>query len=79
MYNDEIVHIAAEAGKIMLENGGETYRVEQTIAMICNAYNIKTTESFVTPTVVMISITNAMGETNTVIRRVTSRDRKSVV
>jgi uncharacterized membrane protein YjjP (DUF1212 family) len=73
MYNDEIVHIAAEAGKIMLENGGETYRVEQTIAMICNAYNIKNTESFVTPTVVMISITNAMGETNTVIRRVTSR------
>jgi uncharacterized membrane protein YjjP (DUF1212 family) len=73
VYNDEIVHIAAEAGKIMLENGGETYRVEQTIAMICNAYNIKTTESFVTPTVVMISITNAMGETNTVIRRVTSR------
>ncbi|MEG0773227.1 threonine/serine exporter family protein [Clostridium sp.] len=73
MYNDEIVHIAAEAGKIMLENGGETYRVEQTIAMICNAYNIKTTESFVTPTVVMISITNVMGETNTVIRRVTSR------
>jgi len=73
MYNDEIVHIAAEAGKIMLENGGETYRVEQTISMICNAYNIKSTESFVTPTVVMISITNQMGETTTVIRRITSR------
>jgi uncharacterized membrane protein YjjP (DUF1212 family) len=73
MYNDEIVHIAAEAGKIMLESGGETYRVEQTIAMICNAYGIKTTESFVTPTVVMISVTNEIGETTTVIRRITSR------
>lgn len=73
MYNDQIVHIAAEAGKIMLESGGETYRVEQTIAMICNAYNIKTTESFVTPTVVMIAVTNEMGETITVIKRITSR------
>ena len=73
MYNDQIVHIAAEAGKIMLESGGETYRVEQTIAMICNAYNIKATESFVTPTVVMIAVTNEMGETITVIKRITSR------
>jgi len=58
MITDNIVNLAAEAGKIMLENGGETYRVEQTISMICSSYNIKTTESFVSPTIIMTSINN---------------------
>jgi len=70
MHIDDIIHIAAEAGKIILENGGETYRVEQTITMICSSYGIKRTESFVTPTVVMISITNSENKTISIIRRI---------
>lgn len=73
MYDDTIVHLAAEAGKIMLENGGETYRVEQTIAMICASYGIKDAQSFVTPTVVMTSVTNDEKNTISVIKRVNSR------
>ncbi len=73
MNDSSIVHLAAEAGKIMLENGGETYRVEQTISMICSSYNIKTTESFVSPTIIMTSITYIGGESTTVIKRITSR------
>lgn len=67
---DDIIHIAAEAGKIILENGGETYRVEQTITMICNSYGIPLTESFVTPTGIMISLTNSENQTISVIRRI---------
>ena len=73
MYTDDIIHIAAEAGKIILENGGETYRVEQTITMICSSYGIPRTESFVTPTGIMISITNSQNETISLIRRINSR------
>jgi uncharacterized membrane protein YjjP (DUF1212 family) len=73
MYTDDIIHVAAEAGKIILENGGETYRVEQTIEMICKSYGIPRTESFVTPTGIMISITNSENQTISLIRRINSR------
>ena len=69
MHIDDIIHIAAEAGKIILENGGETYRVEQTITMICSSYGIQRTESFVTPTGIMISITDSENQTISLIRR----------
>ncbi|WP_291632846.1 threonine/serine exporter family protein [Clostridium sp.] len=73
MYIDDIIHIAAEAGKIILENGGETYRVEQTIIMICGSYGISHTESFVTPTGIIISITNSENQTISLVRRINSR------
>ncbi|MFA6940105.1 MAG: threonine/serine exporter family protein, partial [Clostridiaceae bacterium] len=50
-----ISYMAVEAGKIILENGGETYRVEETINLICQAYNIKNADSYVTPTGIMFS------------------------
>ena len=67
---DDIIHIAADAGKIILENGGETYRVEQTITIICTSYGIPHTESFVTPTGIMVSITNNENQTVSLIKRV---------
>jgi len=70
---DDIIHVATEAGKIILENGGETYRVEQTITMICNSYGIKHTESFVTPTGIMVSITNNENKTISLVRRINTR------
>lgn len=73
MANDTIVNLAAEAGKIMLENGGETYRVEQTIGMICQAYNIKDTQSFVSPTAIITSTTSTEGKNSTIIKRITAR------
>jgi uncharacterized membrane protein YjjP (DUF1212 family) len=70
---NRIIHIACEAGKIILENGGETYRAEETMTRICSAYNINNSESNVTPTVIMISATNNFGQTITLIRRVKNR------
>lgn len=49
--------MAILAGRIMLKNGAETYRVEDTIVRICKSrYNIKYVESFVTPTGIFLSI-----------------------
>ncbi len=70
---NKIIHIATEAGKIILENGGETYRVEETIVRICNAYNIDDAESFVTPTGIMVSATDNYGNTISLVKRVKSR------
>ena len=51
---NEIVLIAAKAGKIILENGGEIYRVEDTIIRVCNAFNINNPEAIVMPTGIFI-------------------------
>lgn len=73
MHIDDIIHVAAEAGKIILENGGETYRVEQTISMICKSYGIPVTESFVMPTGIMVSITNSENRTISLVKRINTR------
>lgn len=70
---NKIIKIAAEAGKIILQSGGETYRVEETMSRICSAYNIKDSDPYVTPTVIMISATNENGKTVSLSRRITSR------
>lgn len=49
--------LAILAGRIMLKNGAETYRVEDTIVRICKSRkNIKYVEAFVTPTGIFVSL-----------------------
>lgn len=69
----KILHIAADAGRIILQSGGETYRVEETILRICYAFNVKHADSYVTPTGIMISLIDEDGETISLIRRIKSR------
>lgn len=52
-----LLSMAILAGKIMLENGAETYRVEDTISRICNSRSFITySEPFVIPTGILLSI-----------------------
>ena len=46
---NEILQVAMFAGQMILENGGETYRVEETIWRICKIYGADEAESFATP------------------------------
>ncbi|MEH7234583.1 threonine/serine exporter family protein [Bacillus sp. JJ1562] len=59
----EIVEICLLAGKIMLEGGAETYRVEDTMDRMAAAFGIVTSQSYVTPTAIMFS-TNGAEPTN---------------
>lgn len=68
-----IAYIAVEAGRIILENGGETYRVEETIIRICNAFGVRHSDSFVTPTGIMMSVIDKDGKTISIIRRIRTR------
>lgn len=70
---NKILHIATEAGRIILENGGETYRVEETILRICTAFGIDDCDSFVTTTGIMVSVSDGFGQTTSLVRRVKFR------
>ncbi|MEW9698685.1 threonine/serine exporter family protein [Paenibacillus sp. SI8] len=52
----EIAQVCLLAGKIMLENGGETYRVEDTMTRVASAFGIPNAHSYVTPTGIIFSI-----------------------
>lgn len=64
--------VSTLAGKILLESGAETYRVEETISRICIAYGAHTADSFVIPTGIMVTVTY-YDEVATLVKRITSR------
>jgi uncharacterized membrane protein YjjP (DUF1212 family) len=51
----EIMEVCILAGKIMLQSGGETYRVEDTMMRIAASFGIEKTHSYVTPTGIIFS------------------------
>lgn len=52
----EVIEICLLAGKIMLESGAETYRVEDTMSRIAASFGLQHTHSYVTPTAIIFSI-----------------------
>ncbi len=64
---EQILKIAVRAGEMLLKNGAETYRVEETMTRICLAYGY-TCESFVLPTGVFASISDDYSSATTVLR-----------
>lgn len=69
---NKLLKVATYAGQIVLENGGETYRVEETIWRICKIYGAEFADSFVTPTGIISSM-DIDGETISLVRRVSNR------
>ncbi len=62
------------AGKIILENGGETYRAEDTIFHMAQAMALKEPDAFGVPSGLFISFTDDEGERRTTVCRMRSRD-----
>ncbi|MFK7693690.1 threonine/serine exporter family protein [Paenibacillus sp. HJGM_3] len=52
----EIAKLCVLAGRIILENGGETHRVEDTMTRVARAYGLTDAHSFVMPTGIFFSI-----------------------
>lgn len=69
---NRLLKVSTLAGKIMLESGAETYRVEETIVRICLSFGVDTAESFVIPTGIMVSVTKD-DEICSLVKRITSR------
>lgn len=70
---DEVLGVAGLAGKVLLENGSEIYRVEETLNHVCRAFGVRQVESFATPTNLIVSLTDEEGKVHTVMRRITQR------
>lgn len=69
----EIQDIAVKAGTIVLENGGETYRTEETVVKIARSLGAADASAFVTPTVVILSFSGEDGVKHTFMNRIFSR------
>ena len=69
---NNILQVAAYAGKIMLESGAEAYRVEETMNRICNSLGIEVADSYATPTVIIASASH-QGEIKSLVVRISSR------
>jgi len=70
---EQMVSLGGLAGEIMLKNGAETYRIEETMDHITKACGALTVESFVIPTGVFLTVTDHTGRSLTVMRRVRNR------
>jgi uncharacterized membrane protein YjjP (DUF1212 family) len=68
----EIMEVCLLAGKIMLQSGGETYRVEDTMMRIAAAFGIEQSHSYVTPTGIIFSAEGAE-PTKTKLIRISTR------
>lgn len=58
------------AGRLIMENGGETYRVEETITRMGRAFGLQEVESFAIPSGVFVSFRQENGELETAVMRV---------
>lgn len=65
-----VVDLAMEAGRILLKNGGEIFRVDETIGHICRRFHVNDVETFTLSHAIFISAENEQGETYTRIRHV---------
>lgn len=69
---NEVLHLSTYAGKIMLENGAEAYRVEETMNKISEALGIEVPDCYATPTVIIASVYHE-GETKSLVVRINKR------
>lgn len=69
----EVAEIATAAGEILLRNGAEAYRVEETIKKICNSYGLDG-ECISNSTGIFISVIDPDGQMVTSVKRIRQRD-----
>lgn len=69
----KLFNFALLTGEIMLRNGAETSRVEDTIIRILRTSKFETTEAFVTPTGIFATLDDASIDMLTYVRRVDKR------
>lgn len=65
----QVLEIALSAGQMLLGNGAETYRVEETIERICKSYNLEC-ECMATGKGVFVSVVDENGEKVTSLKKV---------
>jgi uncharacterized membrane protein YjjP (DUF1212 family) len=70
---DEALRLACDAGRIILESGGETYRSEDVVLAVAAALGGIDTDAFATPTGIIVSCQDAAGRSRSMVRRIRKR------
>ena len=70
----QLLNAAVDVGYMLLANGAEIYRVEESIQRILYAYDAKNADVFAIPSCIIVSINDRDNEAITKIRRLYSRD-----
>ena len=74
MNYDDLIDTTAEVGYMLVLNGAEIYRAEESMQRIFNAYGVNSGEVFVIPTFLSISVLTPDGHPITKIRRIPSHE-----
>lgn len=69
----KVFEFALALGELMLKNGAETYRVEDTMLRILKTSSCETYETFVTPTGIFATLDDPSMDTMTYVKRVDGR------
>lgn len=66
----KVVDLALEAGRILLKNGAEIFRVDETIVRICNRFHVQYVDTFILSHAIFVSAENGMEEAYTKVKQV---------
>lgn len=58
---DDVLDLVMDIGHLLLENGAEIYRVEETIQRVANYYGVDTAHAFILTNGIFVSADNAKG------------------
>lgn len=70
MKYSDLVNVAVEVGYLLVVNGGEIYRAEESMQRIFRAYGVENGEVFVIPTLIEVTVCMPDGRPITKIKRV---------
>ncbi len=70
---EDVLLLAADTARVVLESGGETYRAEDAAQAVCSALGGAEAECFATPTGIQLSFTGFDGRVHSIVRRVKKR------
>ena len=69
----QALRLAETAGRVMLENGAETYRAEDTVIHVCRSMGLPDVQVLVIPTGIFLTLRDQGGQRHTSVIRVNRR------
>lgn len=71
LITSKVLDVCSGIGRLMLENGAETYRVEDTVYRVAVNYGMQGVSVFSVPTALIITVQDQTGQEHTRLHRVT--------
>lgn len=74
MNYEDLINTAVDVGYLLISNGGEIYRAEESMLRIFRAYGVDTGEVFAIPTFINATVSTPQGRPVTKLRRIAARE-----